>query len=51
MNNMAEPLLRQDEKSEPKSMSEDTTQCDLHKETSTETANRHNLAPIQTFLI
>jgi hypothetical protein len=46
MNSTAEPLLRQDEKSEPKSRSEDTPQCDLHKETSNGTANRHNLAPI-----
>ena len=41
-------MLRQDENSEPTSMSEDTVtpQCDLHKETSNGTANRHNLAPI-----
>ena len=46
MNSTAEPLLRQDEKSEQTSMSKDTPQCDLHKETSNETANRHNLSPI-----
>ena len=31
MNNTAEPLLRQDEKSEQTSMSKDTPQCDLYK--------------------